>query len=413
MCSGPGADVELVHERRLPSASPTHQFDIRSGIRTRVSGFSLIELMVGIGIAMLGMLVMMQVSVVFEGRKRTTTSASDAQTTGMSALFAIERDVRGAGYGVSREGALGCLVRRSFQDTSPTNMALTPVTIVDGASGLPDTITTLASSKKSWSVPIRLTTDFPVSANNIFVTTTVGTAVGDLLVLFETGKACTLVEVTALSDEKTQVSHVTTGSKWNPTSPSTVFPVGGYTPEAIAINMGTLSDHTYRLAGNQLVLDVYGSGSNVVSTQVVASDIINLQAQYGFDTRSGARTDARVDKWSSVMLDADGNGTVGNAGDLARMVAVRIALVARSAQMERRNAAGVCDITIDSATTNPVRAANNPTWMAGNIATGVLETTAIDVSKNSDGTANANWKCYRYKVFETVAPLRNLLWKES
>jgi type IV pilus assembly protein PilW len=157
---------------------------------------------------------------------------------------------------------------------------------------------------------------------------------------------------------------------------------------------------------------VFGSVTNVSSAQLLASDIVNLQAQYGFDTRAGVQVDSRVDKWSSVMLNADGTGTTGDGGDLARMIAVRVALVARSPIKEKRNAAGVCDTTIDTATTNPVRAANSPTWMAGNPTTGILESTPIDVSKNSDGTANPDWKCYRYKVFETVAPLRNLLWRD-
>lgn len=99
------------------------------------------------------------------------------------------------------------------------------------------------------------------------------------------------------------------------------------------------------------------------------------------------------------MIDADGSGGVaGDAGDIARVIAVRIAVVARSPLKEKPNANGVCDITI--ATAVGVRQPNVPTWAGG----------AIDVSKNPDGTANADWQCYRYKTFENVIPLRNLLW---
>jgi type IV pilus assembly protein PilW len=380
--------------------------------RASASGFSLIELMVGVAIGMLGILVMMQVSVVFEERKRTTTSGADAQTTGISALFTIERDLRAAGYGLSKADALGCVVKRSFQNVPAPDLTLAPVVIVDGAGGSPDTIRTLASSRSSWSVPSALTSNFTALAGDIFVNTTIGMSTGDLLIMFEAGKPCALLEVTALPSGNVQLSHAATGSKWNPTDTSTIFPAAGYNSGAIAINMGKLSDHTYRLAENKLVLDVFGSDTNVSSVQLLASDIVNLQAQYGFDTRAGVQVDTRVDKWSSVMLNADGAGTTGDGGDLARMIAVRVALVARSPIKEKRNAAGVCDTTIDTATTSPVRAANSPTWMAGNPSTGILESTPIDVSKNSDGTDNPDWKCYRYKVFETVAPLRNLVWRD-
>jgi type IV pilus assembly protein PilW len=62
------------------------------------------------------------------------------------------------------------------------------------------------------------------------------------------------------------------------------------------------------------------------------------------------------------------------------MRAARLVVVARSAQLEKDNVTTVA-----------------PTW-AG---TG---TTPINLSND------ANWQRYRYKVFETVAPLRNMAW---
>ncbi|MES2536087.1 MAG: PilW family protein [Pseudomonadota bacterium] len=369
-------------------------------------GFSLIELMVGIVIAMLGVLVMMQVSTVFEGQKRTTTSGSDAQTNGMSALFAIERDLRGAGYGLSKADAVGCTVTRSFRSAAATSFVLAPVTITDGASGGPDTIRTLSSSKTNWSLPSKLTSDFAQNGTNISVNTTLGMALGDLLVFFEAAKPCAMVEVTALPVGSVLVSHVSAGSNWNPADPATVLPATGYIRGAVLINMGSLGDRTFSVDGSSnLTLGTYASGTNTTSSQTVAPNIVNLQAQYGFDTRPGVQTDIRVDRWSSTMFNADGDATTGNSGDIARMIAVRIALVTRSAVKEKTNTAGVCDITTSAG-------ANYPRWMAGNPTTGVLETTTIDVSKNPDGTANPDWQCHRYKVFDSVIPLRNLIWKD-
>ena len=101
------------------------------------------------------------------------------------------------------------------------------------------------------------------------------------------------------------------------------------------------------------------------------------------------------------MIDADASGTVNDAGDIARVIAVRMAVVARSPSMEKPNANGVCDITIDTAVAG--RTVNKPTWAGGD----------IDASKSPDGSANPNWKCYRYKTFESIIPLRNLVWRRT
>lgn len=391
---------------------------------SRNSGFSLVEIMVGIAIGLLGVLVMMQVSVIFEGQKRTTTTGSDALTNGMTTLYSVEQDVRRAGYGLGVTGALGCPVKKSFQNGPVSDFKLTPITITDGVGGLPDKIQILASSKGGWSVPNTITTNHPLQATNIFLNTTLGIAVGDMMVLYEAGALnCTLIQATSIPNGNVQVLHQarqnsSSGSDWNPPSGGDIYPSGGFSVGATAINLGSLIDHTYSIgtAGPSfnLLLTDYSTSTNSPTNQIVASDIVNLQAQYGFDARIGPQTDAQVTRWSAAMLDADGNGIVGNSGDLARIYAVRMAVVARSALKEKPNpATGVCDITIATATTNPARAANNPTWTAANPTTGALETTAIDVSRNPDGTANSAWQCYRYKVFETVIPLRNLLWREA
>ena len=59
---------------------------------TRESGFSLVEIMVGMAIGLLTTLVIMQVFSAFEGQKRSTTGSADAQTSGgLLAAVAAER----------------------------------------------------------------------------------------------------------------------------------------------------------------------------------------------------------------------------------------------------------------------------------------------------------------------------------
>jgi type IV pilus assembly protein PilW len=93
------------------------------------------------------------------------------------------------------------------------------------------------------------------------------------------------------------------------------------------------------------------------------------------------------------MLDADGNGTSGDNGDLRRLLAIRFAIVARSDKPEPPAATG-CNTAIA------------PTWLAGADADGQLIQTLINVS------SDPNWRCYRYRVLQSVVPLRNLIWSQ-
>ena len=90
------------------------------------------------------------------------------------------------------------------------------------------------------------------------------------------------------------------------------------------------------------------------------------------------------------MIDADGNGNTGGAGDLKRMIALRFAVVARSAE---RNDQG-CN-------------ASQPQWSAGDATTGKLQMTDIAMSHVP------NWNCFRYRVLEAEVPLRNVIWNDS
>lgn len=64
------------------------------------AGFSLVEILVGMVIALISMLVVLQVYALNEGQKRTTTSGVDAQQSSLVGLHLLERDLRQAGYGV-------------------------------------------------------------------------------------------------------------------------------------------------------------------------------------------------------------------------------------------------------------------------------------------------------------------------
>jgi type IV pilus assembly protein PilW len=134
----------------------------------------------------------------------------------------------------------------------------------------------------------------------------------------------------------------------------------------------------------------YLSAANTWQSAALASGVVSLQAQYGFDTQSGTPSSTKVTRWSDTTFDADGNGTTGDNGDLRRLIAIRLAIVVRSAERSDQG----CNATL-------------PQWKAGAVNNGQLASTDISLDHVID------WRCYRYRVLQTEIPLRNLLWTDS
>ena len=109
--------------------------------------------------------------------------------------------------------------------------------------------------------------------------------------------------------------------------------------------------------------------------------------QYGKDTTGGIDT---VDKWTqTVVVPPD-------PCDLVRIRAVRLAVVARSEQFEKTDAVLYPPGGFVTAAA--------PLW-DGSTATAVAGNNPI--AAPVDLTGNLLWQNYRYKLFETVAPIRN------
>src|ERR1019366_10178798 len=73
-------------------------------------GVTLIEILVGIVIGLIGMLVIFQTISVWDARTRVSTSSGDAQIAGSLAMFNLGRDLRLSRMGVGTAGTaeLGC-----------------------------------------------------------------------------------------------------------------------------------------------------------------------------------------------------------------------------------------------------------------------------------------------------------------
>jgi type IV pilus assembly protein PilW len=132
----------------------------------------------------------------------------------------------------------------------------------------------------------------------------------------------------------------------------------------------------------------------------VAEQIVQLKAEYGMDDGKNNGTITRGSYTADDnIVDNYTNVNPANATDWQRVRSVRVAIVSRSQVAERPNAGNACDATPDWGTAQyPVRWARGPDSPNGRL---------IDVR-----TA-PNWRCFKYKVYETTVPLRNMLWRQA
>jgi type IV pilus assembly protein PilW len=370
-------------------------------------GFSLVEVMVAMVIGMLGLIVMMQVFGLFEGQKRSTTGGSDAQNTGAIALFNLQRVLQQSGYGIGTLNTLGCsltLPAAALDGTALSGItlsALAPVTInypkITGLAGQDkntDTLLVFYSNSNSTSEGNDITSQ--LAQNQYGVKVPGSFSQNDYVFAFPAARPspCQLT--------LEQVNNVPTS---NPVTTVNV-PVGvagvAGTPGAILFNLGqSVRILAYAIrSGNLTECDYMLNDCSKDDDKLwipIASNIYSLKAEYGRDIT--APLDAVVDTYdrttpltSSATLDCD----------WVRIYSVRLALVVRSTQFEK----GVVTYTAKFNTTNNVSVpANEPTWL-GDATNPIKGAGYIGPDNDQDNP----WMHYRYKVFQTIVPLRNINW---
>lgn len=355
-------------------------------------GFTLVELMVGVLLGMLTVIVIAQVLAQSESRRRNVAMGGDADINGSLSMFTMQRDIQMAGYGLAANPeALGCTVKNKH-DTDPTaTFTLAPVVITNGADDAPDTLTVLQGQTSSSSVPMKITSD---QTGRFMVETTMGVHTSDQVIAVPAAWSatnwCTLFTVTndtasadtTLSDEN--LPHADT-NVWNKTS---IVPTGGYPAGSYLLNVGTPVLKVYQLSSTYNLQSVdRASSTGVVNTTDLYPQIVNLQALYGRDTNG----DGTVDRYDHV--------TPTTAADWRTVISIRVALVARSNQFEK-------DVVTSA----------EPRWELGSTtAANVVGETIVDCGASSKcitlKVSNLpDWQHYRYKVYSTTIPLRNVLW---
>jgi type IV pilus assembly protein PilW len=378
----------------------------------RARGFTLIEVMVAVALGLMATLVISQVFLQSEGNKRATTGGADAQVAGSLALFTIQRDIEMAGYGMADiPDALGCPVTGRYNSTAVsgfqggTTDLLVPVQINVGTGNASDTVSIWSSGKQNFSLPMKLTENHDNGGTTFVVGATMGVASGDLLVAIPSGWAaaglgCTVMAATSSSlDSNTNITHATS-NLWN-VGTAAISPASGFPAGSTLLNLGaTPLRRTYSINTTTWSLQVADfkasptDGARTTNNQF--PQIVLLKAMYGMaPTTDGVLTTYQT----ASPTDTDG---------WKKVRAVRLVIVARSGQFEK-----------EAVTTA------SPQWEVGPQVSTASACTAnasakcltLDVSASATGNytdaagaVTPNWQHYRYKVFDTVVPLRNMMW---
>lgn len=361
-------------------------------------GFGLVEIMVGLVIGMIASVVIFQVFSVSERQKRTTSGSADAQTTGAFSLYTIERDTKMAGFGLEANAIAACDKVFSYYNDGSGDSTVkafdipAAVSISDGGAAVADQIEIVYYSNpadSNFSIPSSTTLrgTMPDSSSELNVNSTNG-CLPDTLALVQQAGQCTVMQVTQVQGAALKVQHNPGGAgtpanpAYNPNVPymaANNWPA--YTTGAVVrCGLTPPVTRTYRL--NASTLESQDSTSATIQT--IAPNIVALQAQYGV-ADAGALIVNRADQW----VDASGawaKGTLTRANG-KRIKAIRVAMVARSSEYEKPEPGNACS------TTTAAMVAGWSAW--ANLA-------AIQNL--------ADWQCYRYKVVETVIPLRNVIW---
>jgi type IV pilus assembly protein PilW len=399
-----------------------------NNLRNQARGMSIIELMVAMAVSLIGTVVIFQVYAVNEDVRRSSTAGSDGQTSGLQALMLIERELRHAGYGINDSKLWGCrMVTYDNQRVPnfPPPYPLAAVTITSNPGNIPDVMnvmyggTTNTAAAVKFSGPMFNLTDFPNVGYSY------GYLAGDMIILAPAdgfSAPCTIAEVTKVNGLELQTNigtyttdpllgSVTKLARWNnPAGTPTV-----YDDTAKAINLGNLLDDSRPPRFNQITVQtgladpsqnnklvIQNLWGQMPSFIPIAEQIVQFKAEYGFDdgVANGTVTSSPFVKGDGIVDRYTTASPPTPSPDWQYVRTVRIAVVARSAQPFKPTTGTACDATLafdpnPANTTYPVRWAFGPDAPNGR---------PIDVTNTAD------WQCYKYQVFETTVPLRNVLW---
>lgn len=401
-------------------------------LNNRVSaqeGFSLIELLVSIVIALIMSAAIFTAMSNSTGLKRTTTSVNDIDQTGAILSYQLDKLLRSAGSGFSQswQQSFGCQINASlagvgtilpFSGTMAAPFSsvnsdlsgvfrLAPLVIandatkpnVSGASGqTSDALIVMKGNGGNGEVPTLFLSWPAIASLNIL--NTVGFSANDLVLVTDrsgsTGPVSCMIE---------QVSSTFAGG-----GTANILPLAGnyYANPIGSADLTKISSSGSAIdLGNAITnppsLQIIGIGDNNVlysydllqlgsynTPQPLADGVFELHALYGVDTDGDGKVDAWIKPTAGSQYDYKTleNGSLASMATLQKIKAVRIGLIMRSSLAEKA--------TVPPATTGPL-------ILFSDLGDDLTYTRPLQGAEQN----------YRYRTLETTIPLRNAMLSPS
>ena len=349
----------------------------RHGSVRKSSGLSLVELLVATLVTLIGLVVITQVFAVYEGWKRTTTGVAQTQESGLLGAFAIEQDLRNAGFGIVRTGC---------SEIVAYNRSATPSTVVKLSKSGAGVSIAFSDEKKNTKIDIvyssssfanvvaktqqKMSTD----SDPLYVDNAIGIAAGGLILITD-GTSCSVRQVSKKTTD-TVVANVTSAGNstllelgssmpWNPPAGDKSFP--GYAPGTSVLNLGKVIRHSYYVQDQTLRMDEYDPDDGSLTSYDLISGVVGLRAQ-------------------CLPATAPCND---------QTTAVRFGLIVKSGNREKDKIERQQEVA-------RVGGKASIAFWSGKDA----PTLNLDLDGNDEALH------YRYRVFQTVVPLKNIIWNK-
>lgn len=380
----------------------------------RVAGVTLIEFMVAIVIGSVISLAAFNMIVQFEDGKRAITTSSESDLTAMYIISLLDRDIRSAGSAFTGGGRVvsggvarsyqyfyGCAVKASASGVEvlpratpfpapfaavQQDVRLAPVIIVDGgvnADGESASDVLLIAGGGGSRVEAVQTLPIAPAELNVTVDSGIGVLPEDLLLMAPAdvtgseinGADCVVTQVAA--------THVVqSGSNLNVgLAADSVYYHNpeGYGIGALSVwtNLGSSMRHVMygrNASGSLQAYDLHGQEVAGTNPEVVAENIVSVQALYALDNGAGIVWTPATGEYSAVnLLDGSADATE----KMIRIKAVALAVVVQATENSRDAVSGD-DVTVFTA-------------------------------QDTDTLISLPEQDLRYTVMESIVPVRNVI----
>lgn len=366
-------------------------------IFSKQQGFNLVEIMVGLVIGLLATLVIVNVFTVFEQQKRATTGNSDAQTNGAIALYNLERDIQLAGYGMpvydstfspykcgtENDAVVANVLNYDHDEKAATApIGISPLVVTDGGANGSDRIAIRSGNSARGGIATPIYNQRPTNVANL--ETNIGCQIGDtaLMLLSEKNTICKMGRVTNLVGMD--------GVEFAPALTLTAD-IG----KGLLACLGAWNEVVYAVNNkNELTrLDMLiVPPPDPAAPPAIVPEIMSMQAQYGVSATPDSNI---IVGW----VDATGAwANINNAAARNSIKAVRVAIVARSGLIQPQNVTATCSSLTATA----------PTGLCAWEGSAGSPAPSINLA-----AADADWRRYRYRVYESIIPMRNVIWSKT